>query len=102
MNRLAYLLLLLLISAQVDNYWDNSWAATPLVPSAPQADDDEYLPSPQRPQQEECSPHQKPVFAGLKPQTADSPLVRRGVPSERNLTTAFAPPPLYVFMSLQL
>jgi hypothetical protein len=98
MSRLAYLLLLLLISAQVDNYW----AAAPLVPSAPQADDDEYLPSPQRPQEEECSPHQKPVFAGLKPQTVNLPLVRRGVTSERNVTPPFTPPPLYVFMSLQL
>jgi hypothetical protein len=98
MNRLAYLLILLLISAQVDN----SWAGVPVLPSAPQADDDEYLPSPQRPQQEECSPHQKPVFAGLKPQIADLPLVRRGVPSAWNLTTPFTPPPLYAFMSLQI
>jgi hypothetical protein len=98
MNRLAYLLILLLISAQVDNYW----AAVPAVPSAAQADDDEYLPSSQRPQEEECSPHQKPAFAGLKPQAADLPLVRRGVPSDRNRTTPFAPAPLYVFMSLQL
>jgi hypothetical protein len=28
-------------------------------------------------------------------------LVRTGVPSEPNRTTPFAPPPLYVFMSLQ-
>jgi hypothetical protein len=98
MNRLAYLLILLLISAQVDD----SWAPVPVGPFAPQADDDEYLPSPQRPQEEVCSPHQKPVFAGLKPQTAELPLVRRGVPSEWNLTTPFTPPPLYVFMSLQI
>jgi hypothetical protein len=98
MNRLAYFLILLLISAQVDDYW----AAAPVLLSAPQADDDEYLPAPRRPQDEECSPHQKPVFAGLKPQSADLPQVRRGVPSEQNLITPFTPPPLYVFMSLQI
>jgi hypothetical protein len=98
MNRLAHLLILLLVWALVDDYW----AAAPVWPSGPQADDNEYLPSPQRPQEEICSPHQKPVFAGLKPRTADVPLVRRGVPSEWNLTTPFAPSPLYVFMSLQI
>jgi hypothetical protein len=98
MNRLAYLLLLLLVSAQVDDYW----VGVPTLPSAPRADDDEYLPSPQRSQEEDCSPQQKLTFAGLKPQTVDLPLVRRGVPSEQNPATPFAPPPLYVFMSLQL
>jgi hypothetical protein len=98
MNRLVYLLILLLVSAQVDEYW----AAVPVLPSAPQADDEEYPPSPQRPREEECSPHRKRVFAGLKPRTADLPLVRRGVPSAWDLTTPFAPPPLYVFMSLQI
>jgi hypothetical protein len=98
MNRLAYFLVLLLISAQVDDYW----AAAPGLPSAPLADDDQYLPPQPRPREEECSPHQKPVFVGLEPQTADLPLVRRGVPSEGNLTTFFTSPALYVFMSLQI
>ena len=99
MNRLAYLLILLLISALVDDFW----AAAPVLPSAPLADDDdEYLPTQRRRQEEECSPHQKPVFVGLKTQTADLPLVRRGVPWEWNLTTPCTPPRLYIFMSLQI
>jgi hypothetical protein len=99
MNWHAYFLVLLLIWAQVDDYW----AAAPVLPSAPLADeDDEYLPSQWRPQEEECAPQQEPGFVGLKPQTADLPLVRRGVPSEWNLTTPFTPPPLYVFMSMQI
>ena len=99
MNRLAYLLILLLISAQVDD----AWAVALDSSSAPLADDDnEYLPSQQRPPEEECSPCQKPVFLGLKPQTADFSLVRRGLPSEWTLTTPFTPPPLCVFMSLQI
>src|SRR5215472_16379001 len=98
MNWHAYFLFLLLIWAQVDDYW----LAASVLPSAPLTDDDEYLSSQQRPQEKECSSHQKLVFLGLKPQTADFPLVRRGVPSEWNLTPPFTPPPLYVFMSLQI
>ena len=99
MNRLAYLLILLLISALVDDFW----AAAPVLPSAPLAeDDDEYLPSQRRPQEGECPPHQKPAFVGLQPRTAAFPLVRRGVPSERNLTTPFTSPPLDVLTSLQI
>jgi len=98
MNWYAYFLFLL-IWAQVDDFW----AAARVLPSAPLAgDDDEYLPAQRRPQQQECSPHQKPVFVGLKPQTADLPLVRKGVPAEWNLTTPFTPPPLNVLMSLQI
>jgi hypothetical protein len=99
MKRLAYLLVLLLISAQVDDYW----AVAPVSSFAPLADDnDEYMPPQRRTQGEEHSSHQKPVFVGLKPEIADFPLARRGVPPERDLTTPFAPPPLYVFMSLQI
>jgi hypothetical protein len=98
MKRLAYLLLLLLIWAQVDD----TWGAAPFSPSAPLADDDEYLPSPQRPQGAECSPYEGWVLVGLAPQAADLPPVRRGVPLKWARTTALARPPLYVFMSLQL
>src|SRR5262249_51124323 len=98
MNRLTYFLVLLLILAQVDDYW----AAAPVLPSVPLADDDEYLPAQKRPQNEERSLHQKPVFVGLKTRTAEISLARRGVPSKWNLTTPFTFPPLYVFMSLQI
>jgi hypothetical protein len=98
MNRLASFLILLLILAQVDDYW----AASPVLPSVPLADDDEYLPAQQRPKNEERSSHKKPVFVGLKTRTADLPLARRGMPSKWNLTTPFTPPPLYLFMSLQI
>src|SRR5262245_61881809 len=98
MNRLVYLLILLLISAQVDDAWAVA-LDLPAVPLA--AEDDEYLPAQWRPQGEQSSSRQKPVFDGLKPQTADFSLARRGVPSGWNLTTPFTPPPLYVFKSLQ-
>jgi hypothetical protein len=96
MKPLAYLLLLLVISAQVDDYW----AAAPILPSTPPADDDEYLPSQPRPQEQACSACRTPEFVGLKPQPADFPFLETGVPSQWNLITPFAPPPLYVFMSL--
>jgi hypothetical protein len=98
MNRIAYFLLLVLMWAQVDDYL----AAALLLPSAPLADDDEYVTSRQQPTEEECSAREKRVFVGLKPQTADFSLLQRDVPSEWNLTAAFSPPPLYVFMSLQI
>jgi hypothetical protein len=97
MKRLAYLWVLLLISAQVDD----TWATAPVLPSAPLAED-EFLPSQPRSQVEESSPHQKPVVVGFKSPIADFPLDRRGVLTGCTLTTPFAPPPLYVFMSLRI
>jgi hypothetical protein len=99
MKRLAYLLMLLLISAKVDDYW----ATTPVLPPPPLADDDdEYLASERTTQAEESSGRQEPMFVGMKPHTADFSFVLKGVPSEWNLTTPFAPPPLYVLVSLQI
>jgi hypothetical protein len=97
MKRLGYFLFLLLIWAQVDDFW----ASAPVLPSAPLAgDDDEYLPAQRRLQQKESSSNQMPICAAIKAQTADFPPIRR--PSEWNLTTPSAPPCLYVFMSLQI
>ena len=98
MTRFAYFLILCLFSAQVDD----AWAVAPVLPSAPLSDDDdEYLPA-KRQVRDEQSSGQEPVFVGFKPQTANFPLGRRGLPLEWNLTTPFTPPPLYVFMSLQI
>jgi hypothetical protein len=99
MKRLPYLLILLLLSSGVDD----AWAAAPDSPSVQLADDnDEYMPAQRRPRGEQPSPRQEPACGGLKPQTADFSVARRGVPPERDLTTPLAPPPLYVFMSLQI
>ncbi len=101
MKRVAYLLVLLLISAQVDDLW----AVAPVSPSAPLADDDEYLPPQRRSREEVSVADEGPAFVGLEPQTADFTLVRSGksgVPSRWHLTTPFGPPPLYVLMSLQI
>jgi hypothetical protein len=98
MNRHAYLLVLLLVWAQVDD----CCAAAAVLPSALLAEDDEYLPPQRRPQQEERSAHDKPLLLGLKPQTADFSVVRGGVPSGWNLIAPFTPAPIHVFMSLQI
>jgi hypothetical protein len=99
MKWIAYFLILLVISAQVDDYW----AVAAVLPSAPLADDnDEYLPAQRQLRGEQSSSRQTPVFDAVKPRTADFPVVPRSVPSEWNLTPPFAPPPLYVFMSLQI
>ena len=73
MNGRASFLVLLVFWALVDDFW----AAAPVLPSAPLAEDDEYLPAQRRPQEDECPPHHKPVFVGLQPRAADFPLARK-------------------------
>jgi hypothetical protein len=99
MSRLVYLLILLVIADQADD----AWAVAPGLPSAPLADDnDEYLPARTQARDEQSSSGRGPKSVGLKPQTADCSVVRRAVPPEWGLTTPFTPPPLYLFMSLQI
>jgi hypothetical protein len=99
MTRLTYLLILLLLSAQVDD----AWTVDPALPSASLADDnDEYLPAPRRPRDELSASAQGPMFVGLKPPPTNACSVPAGVRSEWNVTAPFTPPPLYVFMSLQI
>jgi hypothetical protein len=100
MKRLPYFLILLLLTTQVDD----ALAVPFLSPSAPLADDDddEYLPSQRRPQEEESLPGEEPASAGLKPRTANFPIAHRGVSPEWTLTTPLTPPPLRLFMSLQI
>jgi hypothetical protein len=93
LTRHSYFLILLLLSGQVDD----AWPIAAVVPSAPLADDDDYLPQQRRAREEDASVQSKPAFAGRKPETTQLPLVHRGV----SLATPFAPDPLYVFMSLQ-
>src|SRR5215831_18556535 len=99
MKRFAYLLVLLLISAEAGD----AWAVAPVLSSAPLSDEnDEYLPAQRQVQGAATSSCQPPAFNGLKSRTADFSPGQSGVPSRWNLTTPFGPPPLYVFMSLQI
>jgi hypothetical protein len=99
MKRVAYLLVLLLIAAQVQD----TWAVALDLPTTPLADEnDEYLPVQRRRRGEQTAFRPKPVLNALKCPAADFCFVPRGVPSEWNPTTPFAPPPLYIFMSLQI
>ena len=99
MKRFAYLLVLLLISAEAGD----AWAVAPVLPSAPLSDEnDEYLPAQRQLQGAASVSRQTPAFNRRKTRTADFAPVRSGVPSEWNLTTPLAPPSLYVFMSLQI
>jgi hypothetical protein len=98
MKRLLYLLILLLISAQVDNYW----TVRPFLSSASVVDeDDEYIPPERQTQVEDSSTRQAPMFLGLKLHGADLSFAPRGLSSECNLPTPF-PLPLYVLMSMQI
>jgi hypothetical protein len=98
MKRFAYLLILLVLSAQVDD----AWAVAPDLPSAPFADDnDEFLPA-QRWVRDEMYSAPQSVLSTIKLHIASFPLVRRGISFEWALTTPFTPPALYAFMSLQI
>jgi hypothetical protein len=100
MKQLAFLLILLVFWAQVD---DSIIAVA--LPSAPltEAEDDEYLPSQRQVRgEEESFRRPQPVSNGPIPLTAAFAGVRRGVAPAWDLAVPFAPPPLYVFMSLQI
>jgi hypothetical protein len=99
MKPLAYLLLLLLLSAQADDAWV---VALGLPSDSPAAENDEYLPAEPRAKVELSSSHREPLFVGLKRRAAVISTARRRAPSQRNLTPPFAPPPLYALMSLQI
>src|SRR5689334_2282136 len=99
MKRLPYLLVLLLASALVDD----AWAAAPVSPSAPLADEnDGYLPAQRRVQAQRPSSRHEPVIEAVKPPEAGFSFAPRGVRSEWNLSTPSGPPRLYVFLSLRI
>jgi hypothetical protein len=100
MKLLAYLLLIVMGAAQVDD----TWAVEPVSSTASFADvDDAYLPVQRRLDQEEAaSPRQTRAVVGLVPPSAPFPPFRGGAPLQRNLTAPSAPLPLYLLVSLQI
>jgi hypothetical protein len=102
MKRLAYFLMLLLVIDLVDD----AWAVAPVAFDTPLAADndydDDYLAVQQQSGQELFPSHHEPAFLGRNPQTAELSFCRRGLPLGWDLTVPFAPPPLYVLMSLQI
>jgi hypothetical protein len=98
MKRHVYLLVVFLIWTQVDDF-----LAPPIaLSSALLVDDDEYLPLAKRQHKEECSRDLKSVPIGLRPKTSGLARIRKGASSAWSLITHFSPPPLYIFMSLQI
>jgi hypothetical protein len=99
MKQLAYILMLLLLSAQVED----AWVAALELPSDSLADDsDEYLPAQRQPRHEQSGFKVQADKYQTLIQAIDFSVIRMGVPPEWNLTKPFTPPPLYVFMSLQI
>jgi hypothetical protein len=99
MKRFAFLILLLLWGQ-----FDDGLAVALTVPADSLAydddGDDEYPQSQRESQKEESLP--KPASFSLKPQVVVLPPAQTSVPSECGLTTPLSPPPLYVYMSLQI
>ena len=100
MRRFAFLLTLLLLSAQVDD----ALVAAPLADANDECLDanDEYLPAQRQPREDKPASDPGPRFIGLKSHSADIASLWRGVSPEWSLTPPFTSPPLYVFMSLQI
>jgi hypothetical protein len=102
MRRNAYFLAFLTFWVQVDDLLFAALSrAGQSAPLPSSNEEEEFLPPnrPERPQQ--SSFRRQPKSARLKAQAAAPSLVGKCLPSEWNLAAPFAPPPLYVFMSLQ-
>jgi hypothetical protein len=100
MKRHAYFLILLTFWAQFDDVLLTPASACQSAPFP--SDDDEYVSSEGPEHQRRPGPRRMPQSVSVKPANANFSFVPRGVPSGWNLTTPFGPPPLYVFMSLQI
>src|SRR5262249_4113080 len=99
MKPIAGLLIFLACWAQFDDFL---LACAAGVQSAPIHDDgEEYIASNREDQQTRPAGRQRLGVVQRKPLPADFALVRSGVPSVPILTPPLAPPPVYVFMSLQ-
>jgi hypothetical protein len=101
MKQVAYLLISLTFWSQFDDALLTPASALQSAP-LPSDDDDEFLPPQRQEREEPFAARRQPQPVSVKPYAADFSTVERGVPSEWNLTTPFAPPPLYAFMSLQI
>jgi hypothetical protein len=96
---IAYLCVALLTFNLVDDYL----FPAPASLTSPFADEDnEYL-SPTLGQGcQRSSPRQEPVLAALKPRGHELSFAPGHCPPQFDVTARFAPPPLYIFMSLQI
>ena len=99
MKRLAYFLMGLLISAQVDD----AWAITQGLSNVLLTDsDDEFLPSHLRSVEAESTSHERPLLLDLKCLSTGIFSTHKTAFSPRILTWFLAPSLLYFFMSLQI
>jgi hypothetical protein len=100
MKRNACILVFLTIWVQFDNALLTLASAFQTPPV--QNTDDEYVVSKGQQQQTWFGARRQPQAVNLRPLAADLFFVGKNVSSECNLTTLYSPPPLYVFMSLQI
>jgi hypothetical protein len=101
MKRHAYFLVILTFWAQLDDVLLPLASASQST-SLASDDEDECLPSKRKDEEELFSVRRQPHAANLITPAGDVVFIPRDVPSDCNVTTLFTPPPLYVFMSLQI
>ncbi len=95
----------LLIALTLWSQFDDTLLATELSsPSAPLAsgDDDEFLPARRRESEEHVAVRRPAEPIRAKRPASGTRSARSSRPVAHPITTAFAPPPLYLLMSLQI
>jgi hypothetical protein len=98
MALLVYLLIPVLLSSQVDDVW----AVVCNFPTPPLVEEEVFIPSVRASKEAGSHADQKPVLPSLGSHTASFRIAQTGYQPERKSTSPLAPPPLYVFMSLQI
>jgi hypothetical protein len=99
LRHVAYLCLALIAFNFVDDYL----LLAPGSLTSPLAnDEDEYLTPTLRQDCQRSSSREEPVFDALKPRAGELCFSPGHCPPESSVAARFAPPPLYVFMSLQI
>jgi hypothetical protein len=100
MRRITHFLIFATLWSQFD---DVLLAPASAILSAPLAsDDDDYVSSVGQEEQSWLASMGQRQSVGVTPQGVDLLHVRTSLRSECKLATPFAPPPMYVFMSLQV
>jgi hypothetical protein len=102
MRRNAYILAFLTFWVQFDDLLLAALSTAGQSAPLPGSNEEEgFLPPKRQARPQQSSLRRQPKTARPKAQAAVPNLVGKCLPSKWNLATPFAPPPLYVFMSLQ-
>src|SRR5258708_3412099 len=101
MKQIAYFLISLTLTSQFNDIILSAASNSQIVP-IPTDDDDEFIASERQEEPVLFALRRQPQAVSVKPYVADISFAGRGLPSRGNLAAPFIPPPLSLFMSLQI